>query len=270
MLRTGWAQPRKRAMALFSKQKLLLGDASCIVPPLLMQFQPKRLRFPRPGFTFHTLVPLTLLAIFLSAKVEWYPAMGLSREGFFEKSQFWQLLSHPFLHGNLTHWFTNAFFLYYFGGRIHDIFGEREVWRTALWATLAGGLLHLLFQGGSPLVGASGAGMGLFIALTTVSPESKMFPLPVRACNLRNGVILGTIILLLMIPSLGVPIFGRMGEILVERFDGAPLFQIGHACHLGGALAGMLAMRKYFRKPVTLAQLRSERAAREENENEAA
>jgi membrane associated rhomboid family serine protease len=235
-----------------------------------MQFQPKRLRFPRPGLNFHTLAPLTLLVLFLATRVEWYQALGLSREGFLQNGQIWQLVTHPFLHGNLTHWLTNAFFLYYFGGRIHDIFGEREVWRTAFWSTLAGGLLHLLFQGSLPLVGASGAGMGLFIALTTVSPESKMFPLPLRARNLRNGVVLGTVILLLMIPGLGVPVFSSLGRLLIENYQAEALLQIGHACHLGGALAGMLTMRKYFRKPVTLAQLRSERAAREQDENEAA
>ncbi|MGJ8725132.1 MAG: rhomboid family intramembrane serine protease [Roseibacillus sp.] len=243
-----------------------------------MQFRPKRLRFPRPGWNFHTLVPLSLLLIFLPFQFsggaegplqEWYQVLGLSRGGFFQKGHFWELFTHPLLHGNLTHWLTNAFFLYYFGGRIHDIFGEREVWRTATWATLGGGLLHLLFQGGSPLIGASGAGMGLFIALTTVSPESKMFPLPIRARNLRNGIIAGTVLLLLMIPGLGIPVFGNLGEAIAMR-GGESLFQIGHACHLGGAIVGVLAMRKYFRKPITLAQLKRERAAREENDNEAA
>ena len=243
-----------------------------------MQFRPKRFRFPRPGWNFHTLAPTTLLLIFLCFQLKggvhgplasWYEILGLSRADFFEKGQVWQLFSHPFLHGNLTHWLTNAFFLYYFGGRIHDIFSEREVWRTVGWATLGGGLLHLLFQGELPLIGSSAAGMGLFVALTTISPESKMFPLPVRALNLRNGVILGTIILLLMIPSLNIPIFGEMGTILIA-LGGESLFQIGHACHLGGAIAGMLAMRRHFSKPITLADLKRERAAREDDENEAA
>lgn len=244
-----------------------------------MQFRPKRFQFPRPGSNFHTIVPLFLLAIFGGFELlggtegphsQWYLWLGLSREGFFGSGRLWELITHPLLHGNFTHWFTNAFFLYYFGGRIHDIFGEREVWRTAGWATLVGGLFHLLLQGGTPLVGASGAGMGLFVALTTVSPDSKMFPLPVRAVNLRNGILLGTVILLLMIPNLGVPVFGELGEIMVS-LGGASLFEIGHACHLGGAIAGMVAMRKYFRKPITLAQLKRERAAREAgNENEAA
>lgn len=245
-----------------------------------MQFRPKRLRFPRPGWNFHTLAPLTLLLLLLpfqftgglnSPLAVWYEVLGLSREGFLQKGHIWELFTHPFLHGNFSHWLTNAFFLYYFGGRIHDIFGEREVWRTAGWATLGGGLLHLIFQGSSPLIGSSGAGMGLFIALTTISPDSKMFPLSVRARNLRNGVLLGTVLLLLMIPSLGIPLFSNLGQALVERSGGDDsLFQIGHACHLGGGIAGMLAMRKYFAKPITLAQLKRERAAREDDENEAA
>lgn len=238
-----------------------------------MQFRPKRLRFPRPGWNFHTLVPATLLLLFLPFQLTggvegplaiWYSRLGLSQEGIFGHGYLWQLVTHPFLHGNLTHWLTNAFFLYYFGGRIHDIFGEREVWRTATWATMAGGALHLLFQGSSPLVGASAAGMGLFIALATVSPESRMFPFHIRARNLRDGVLLSTILLLLMIPSLGIPGFSQLGSLLV-RSGGESLFQIGHACHLGGGLAGVLAMRRYFRKPVTLAQLKKERAEREEN-----
>ena len=243
-----------------------------------MQFRPKRLRFPRPGWNFHTLAPATLLLVFLLFQLgggahgplaSWYEVLGLSHAGFFGKGQIWQLLSYPLLHGTFSHWLTNAFFLYYFGGRLHDIFGEREVWRVVGWSTLAGGLLHLLFQGNLPLIGSSASGMALFIALTTISPESKMFPLPVRARNLRNGVILGTVILLLMIPSLKIPVFGEMGAILV-RLSGESLFRIGHACHLGGAIAGMLAMRKYFSKPITLAELKRERAARENDENEAA
>ena len=243
-----------------------------------MQFRPKRLRFPLPGWNFHTLVPLTLLLIYLPFHFTggpsgplfgWYQLLGLSRESFFQQGHIWGLFTHPLLHGNLSHWLTNAYLIYYFGGRIHDIFGEREVWRVAAWATLGGGVLHLLFQGSLPLVGASGVATGLLIALTTVSPDSKMFPLPVRASNLRNGIILGTVILLLMIPSLGIPVFGDLGERISER-GGENLFLIGHACHLGGAIVGVLAMRKYFRKPITLAQLQQERAAREEDSNEAA
>ncbi len=243
-----------------------------------MQFRPKRIRFPRPGWNFHTIAPTTLLLLwlpfYLTGGIQgplntWYGVFGLSQEGLFEKKQIWTLLTHPFLHGNFTHWFTNAFFLYYFGGRIHDTFGEQEVWRTAAWSTIAGGLLHLLCQGSMPLVGASGIGMGFFIALTTISPDSKMFPLPIRAHNLRNGFLLATSILLLMLPTLGIPIFGHLGEIIAKR-GGENLFRIGHACHLGGALAGILAMQKYYRKPITLAQLKRERAAREENGDQAA
>ena len=180
-----------------------------------MQFRPKRLRFPLPGWNFHTLVPLTLLLIYLPFHFTggpsgplfgWYQLLGLSRESFFQQGHIWGLFTHPLLHGNLSHWLTNAYLIYYFGGRIHDIFGEREVWRVAAWATLGGGVLHLLFQGSLPLVGALRSSYR-----TLDRPDErcrrtrKMFPLPVRASNLRNGIILGTVILLLMIPSLGNP-----------------------------------------------------------------
>ncbi len=230
---------------------------------------------------FHTLVPLATLFIFLLSQAlggpegkhaEWYLALGLSQQGILKNYHLWQLVSHPFLHGNFSHWFTNAFFLYYFGGRIHHIYGEKEVWRTAGLATLTGGIFHLIFQGNGLLIGASGAGLGLFVALATISPDSRMFPLPMRAINLRDGILLSCLILLLMVPHLGVPVFSSLGLSITQRYptEGWALFQIGHACHLGGGLAGMLAMRKYFRKPITLAQLQEDRARREEDENEAA
>ena len=96
-----------------------------------------------------------------------------------------------------------------------------------------------------------------------------MFPLPIRARNLRNGFLLASVLFLLMIPPLEIPVFSRMGQLIIQ-WGGQHLFNIGHAYHLGGALAGMLAMRKYLRKPITLAQLRRERAEREEEGNEAA
>lgn len=243
-----------------------------------MKFRPKRFQFPRPGWNFHTLAPVVLLLLWLpfyftggadGTLSSWYERLGLSREGFFQKGQIWSLATHPVLHGNFTHWLTNSFFLFYFGGRIHAIFGEREVWRTAAWSALAGGILHLLLQGTMPLVGASGIGMGFFIAVTTISPDSKMFPLPLRARNLRNGILIGTVVMLLMLPSLGIPILGDLGQRVIDS-GGKGLLHIGHACHLGGAIAGMIAIRKYFRKPITLAQLKSERAAREKDENQAA
>ena len=242
-----------------------------------MQFQPKRFHLPRPGWNFHTLCPLLLLLLYLPIYLtggpngtysSLYLNLGLHREGL-QQGHIWSLFTHALLHGSWTHWLTNSFFLYYFGGRIHAIFGEKEVWRTALVTTLIGGISHLVVQGHNPLVGASGAAFGLFIALTTVSPESKMFPLPIRARNLRNGFLLASVLFLLMIPPLEIPVFSRMGQLIIQ-WGGQHLFNIGHAYHLGGALAGMLAMRKYLRKPITLAQLRRERAEREEEGNEAA
>ena len=239
-----------------------------------MQFRPKPFQLPRPGWNFHTLAPVFLLLLSLpyfltngnhETVARTYEWLGLSRPGLMDQGHVWQLLSYPFLHGSWAHWLGNSLFIYYFGGRIHDIFGEREVIRTASWSVLAGGIFHLFLQGNGLLIGASGAGMGLFVALTVASPESKMFPLPLRARNLRNGCILASLLLLLLIPSLRVPGFREVGQFLISR-KADSFLHIGHACHLGGALAGWLAMRKYLARPITLAQLKKKRAAREKSD----
>lgn len=241
---------------------------------LLIPFRKRRVHFPRPGVNFHTLAPVVLLALslpfLLTGGIEGpiagaYERLGLSSEGFINHHSYWQIASYSLLHGSWTHWLTNAAFIYFFGGRLHGILGEREVWRTAGGALLAGGAFHLLFQGEHPLVGASGFGLGLFAAVATISPESRMFPLPLRARNLRNGMILASLILLVLLPTSRLPLLSGLGQGLVDLGFGS-VFLIGHACHLGGALAGIVAMRKYLGKPISLAQLRKERAAREEHD----
>lgn len=238
----------------------------------------KRLvQFPRlatPGRNIFTLLPLGLFLVFLpfgltgtvdSSFAPIYHWAGLSREGLFAEHRYWQLLTHVFFHGGWLHLLGNAFAIFYFGSRIHEILGAREVLRISLWSALLGGLFHLLFQGDGLLVGASGIGLGLFVAVATISPESRMAPLPLRARNLRDGIILSSLLLLLINPSLKLPLLSSVGLTLQElQYDA--VFRIGHACHLGGALAGALCVRRYLRKPITLAQLQRQRARREGHE----
>ncbi|MDP0491019.1 MAG: rhomboid family intramembrane serine protease [Verrucomicrobiota bacterium JB023] len=198
-----------------------------------------------------------------------YEVFGLSRQGFIREHRYWQLVTHSLLHGNFLHWMTNAWILYYFGGRIRHLFGEGQVARIAISSLIFGGIFHLLFQGKTPLVGASGIAIGLFVALCTVSPESRMAPLPVSAKNLRNGFLIASLLLLMLRPELRIPGFHQFGQYLIDT-GGSSLFQMGHACHLGGALAGWLSVRKYLRRPITLAQLQRERAKREEDEKRVA
>ncbi len=186
--------------------------------------------------------------------------LGLSREGFLS-GKIWQIVSYGFLHGSWWHVGVNALFVLLIGARIEHIAG-RAVMLVALFAgILGGGACHLLLGSGL-LVGISGGGIALLLLLTTLSPESRMFPLPLSAKSLGIGILLAALLLTLINPTLKLPGMGGIGKLLIEQGLGS-LFQIGHACHLGGGLAGWLYGRWILRPRITLESLRRERARRE-------
>lgn len=186
--------------------------------------------------------------------------LGLSREGFLS-GKIWQIVSYGFLHGGWWHAGLNALLILLIGSRIEYIAG-RAVLLLALFAgILGGGTCHLLLGSGL-LVGISGGFIALLLLLTTLSRESRMFPLPISGKSLGFGILLAALLLTLVNPSLKLPGMGGIGKYLIEQgFD--PLFHIGHACHLGGGLAGWLCGRWILRPRVTLERLRRERSRRE-------
>jgi membrane associated rhomboid family serine protease len=106
--------------------------------------------------------------------------------------------------------------------------------------------------------------MGLLLLLTTLSPQSRMLPLPVSAKSLGLGVLLAELMLALIDPALGLPGLSLAGRTLTAHGVGG-WFQMGHACHVGGGLAGWLYGRWILRSRVSLNELRCDRARREES-----
>ena len=183
--------------------------------------------------------------------LDWiFANFGLSRGGL-AHGKVWQLVSHAFLHGNILHLAINAMGLLLIGSRVERIGGAAVVGKVLLAGVLLGGLVQVIaapaphrdFQ----LVGISGGFTALLLWLTTVSPESRMAPLPISAKNLGRGIILAEGAFLLaswFVPQAGLQV-------------------VAHGCHFGGALAGWWMGRRMFRPSVTLEELRRERARRE-------
>ncbi|RPJ33262.1 MAG: rhomboid family intramembrane serine protease [Verrucomicrobiaceae bacterium] len=191
----------------------------------------------------------------------WLENFGLSR-GEFLTGKFWQVLTYGLLHGSWWHAVFNALFVLLVGSRIEHMAGPAAVLRTAALGILGGGLSHLLLGAGL-LVGLSGGCFALLLLLTTLSPQSRMLPIPVSGKSLGLGILLSSLILTLMNPALGLPWISAGGRALDAHGMGS-WFQIGHACHLGGGLAGWICGRWILRPRVTLDRLSRDRARREE------
>lgn len=190
----------------------------------------------------------------------WFEILGLSREGFLS-GKIWQILTHGMLHGGWWHAGLNALFVLLVGSRIEHMAGHAAMARCVLFGILGGGICHLLLGTGL-LVGLSGGFFALLLLLTTLSPQSRMMPIPVSGRSLGAGLVLAALILALINPDLGLPGFSALGRALVDHGMGS-WFQVGHACHLGGGLAGWLYGRWILRPRVTLARLRRDRELRE-------
>lgn len=190
----------------------------------------------------------------------WFENLGLSREGFLS-GKVWQVFTHGFLHGGWIHAVLNALFVLVIGSRIEMIAGRSAMLRVSIAGVLGGGVCHLLLGAGL-LVGFSGACLALLLLLTTLSPESRMFPVLVSGRSLGLGILSAELVLSLINPDLGLPGLSRIGEMLVDQGMGA-WFRMGHACHLGGGLVGWMFGRWVLRPRITLNRLRRERARRE-------
>ena len=197
--------------------------------------------------------------------VQWYLSCGLRRTEVMA-GKVWQMGSYALLHGSWPHVLGNALGLLVLGSRVEQILGKAGLCRTLGSGVLGGAVGHLVLAGSgslaSPLVGISGGCMALLLVITTLSPESRMWPIPVSARNLGRGILLAELCFALLNPELRLPGFSQLGALLA-RHGWESWFSVGHACHVGGGVAGWLVAKAVLRPPVTLEGLRAARRRRE-------
>lgn len=196
-----------------------------------------------------------------NANAESYLKLGLRRDSLLGGG-IWQVWTYALLHGSGGHLAANVAGLILLGAKVEFILGARRMLRVVFFGILGGAAMHMALSPGGPderiLVGMSAAVVALLLFITTISPESRMWPLPVRARFLGAGILIAEALLALMDPALGLPGFARIGR-LVTAAGGASWFDIAHACHFGGGIAGWLCARWTLRQRITLASLRRAR-----------
>jgi membrane associated rhomboid family serine protease len=135
----------------------------------------------------------------------------------------WQLGTYMFLHGGFVHLLFNMFILFIFGSSLEMVWGPRRFLKYYLACGVGGGLLSVVFNYNSIVVGASGAIFGLLLAYAMLFPDNYIllwFVIPVKAKYMVAG---------LAIIELYLGMQNSTG--------------IAHFAHLGGAATGLLFFR---------------------------
>jgi membrane associated rhomboid family serine protease len=144
----------------------------------------------------------------------------------------WQLLTYGFLHSvmDLSHIVTNMLMLYFMGGMLEEMIGGRRFLITYLAAQLAGAIVFLapamLGHMSGPALGASGAVLGVTVAVATLRPKQTVFLLFIP--------------ITLKVMALGILAFTVFGWLLSMKngSDG-----VAYLVHLGGIAYGFVAVR---------------------------
>jgi membrane associated rhomboid family serine protease len=156
----------------------------------------------------------------------------------FESPNFkiYQLVTHMFMHGSISHIAFNMFALYSFGSTLESFWGSKKFLffyiSCGLGAAVINNLVnqYFLYDIMSVAVGASGAIYGLLVAFAFMFPNAELammfIPVPIKAKYFVPGIIAVDLFLGLK----GNSIFGSGGT------------GVAHFAHIGGALIGFIMM----------------------------
>jgi len=147
----------------------------------------------------------------------------------------YQIITHMFMHGSISHLFFNMFAVFMFGPPLENLWGPKRFLFFYLFTGFGALLLHLFVKYlelnylgtdawaiNVPVLGASGAVFGLLVGFGMNFPNTQLMllfpPIPMKAK------------------------YFVAGYAVIELFLGLGNFNTGiaHFAHLGGALFGLL------------------------------
>ena len=145
----------------------------------------------------------------------------------------WQLFSHMFLHGSVTHLAFNMIGLWSFGRVLERVWGGQRFLYFYLICGVCAGIAQLIVtEPYSVAVGASGALYGVLVAFALLFPNFKIMliflPVPIPAKYFVPVLLL----IDLSAGLTGIAIFGQ---------------NIAHFAHLGGAMAGFVLVKTWLK-----------------------
>ncbi len=209
----------------------------------------KKLLFLNVGIFLFTF----LLMLMPGGAIEWtFGAFGLRPDqwsNWFPLVPLWQLVTSGFLHSVIhpTHVLWNMVQLYFFGTMLEGAVGSRRFLFIYFGAMLLGGLFHIVVEIATgalaPGIGASGAVLGVVVAMATLRPKARVFVffIPVTLVLLAGVIV-------------AIDLLSALRDLKMETSDG-----IGHWVHLGGAVFGFTAIKLGWGRTDWLARWRAKR-----------
>nr|WP_321428892.1 rhomboid family intramembrane serine protease [uncultured Methanolobus sp.] len=132
----------------------------------------------------------------------------------------WTLVTHMFIHSGFTHLFFNMLILFFFGPELERRAGKKIFMYVYFTAGLVAAIAYTLTSSSpyTPVVGASGAIMGVFAALAIIAPDIRVYVyfIPMQITH-------------------ALVLFVLLDFFLLGSND-----MIAHTAHLSGALVGLL------------------------------
>lgn len=209
-----------------------------------------RMTIPRLTTVVKRLLAINFLVYFLQILggdeilVSWFSVFPVS---WLVNLQLWRLVTYQFLHGGLMHIVFNMLGLFFLGPVLENHWGSRRFLIFYLGCGVAGGLLYVLlasvgFLMVAPMIGASGAVLGMLAACAILFPHFivfiVVFPVPIRVAAI-------------------ILIFIASATILSRGWNAG-----GEAAHLGGMAAGAIYVFSQSRRTSFALKLRSGRLER--------
>ena len=149
--------------------------------------------------------------------------------------EFWRYVTYMFIHFDFMHFFFNMLMLWMFGSEVAEWMGTRHFismyFFCGIFAALFSFFMCLLGLTNNPIIGASGALMGVFVAYYKFFPERMIlmfFVIPMRIKHAMWVMIALDIL------------FANSGDM------------IAHFAHLGGVVAGFIYMAVFQNGPKVL------------------
>ena len=142
-------------------------------------------------------------------------------------TQPWGVVTYLFVHDGILHLATNMLGLYLFGTAVESRMGSKAFLTYYLYCGVGAALASIALafvMGPHPVIGASGAVLGVAVAFANYWPDAEILvfpvPFPIRARTLVIGLAV-------------------MDLVAARYFPGST----AHEAHLGGMLAGWLFFR---------------------------